>query len=201
MIVGLGNPGRKYSKTRHNLGFMVIDNLSSAYGIKVNRKGFDAIWGEGMIEREKVILVKPQTFMNLSGRAVKGIFKSRNFETSDLLVISDDMDLGIGRIRVRQRGGSAGHKGVKSIIDALGTDNFARIRIGIGKSGDREVAEEYVLSPFSKSESPIAKEAVQTAAEASVIIIKDGVAEAMNKYNARNPNPPSPPLIKGGKGD
>jgi PTH1 family peptidyl-tRNA hydrolase len=193
VIVGLGNPGRKYSKTRHNLGFMVIDKLSSAYGIKVNRKGFDAIWGEGMIEQEKVILVKPQTFMNLSGRTVKGIFKSRNFETSGLLVISDDMDLDIGRIRVRQRGSSGGHKGVKSIIDALGTDNFARIRIGIGKSGNREIAEEYVLRPFSKSDSPIAKEAVQTAAEAAVIIIKDGVAEAMNKYNTRNPkSDPSP---------
>lgn len=186
VIVGLGNPGRRYSKTRHNLGFMVIDKLVSIYRIELNRKGFDAIWGKGYIEGEKVILVKPQTFMNLSGNAVKIILNGHKAEFSDLLVIYDDMDLELGKIRVRPRGSPGGHKGIRSIINTIGTDQFSRIRIGIGRQENREEAETYVLSPFKKSEAPAANKAILRATEAVVTIIKDGVTAAMNKYNIRN---------------
>lgn len=189
VIVGLGNPGRKFSKTRHNLGFTVLDKIASLYRIKLNRKGFDAIWGEGLIEGEKVILVKPQTFMNLSGRSVKGILKDKGVEISDLLVLYDDMDLELGKIRVKQGGSAGGHKGIGSVIENLGTDHFTRIRIGIGRPMVKGGAEEYVLSPFSKSEIPIVTESIKRAAEAAVTIIKDGVTAAMNKYNTRNPIP------------
>ncbi len=108
VIIGLGNPGRSYSKTRHNLGFMVIDKLASECGIKLNRKGFYSIWSEGLIAGEKVILAKPQTFMNLSGKAVRSILKNLRAETSDLLIISDDMDIGLGKIKIRQKGSSGG---------------------------------------------------------------------------------------------
>jgi PTH1 family peptidyl-tRNA hydrolase len=187
VIAGLGNPGRRYSKTRHNLGFMVLDKLASIYGIKVNKKGFDSHWGEGFIEREKVILTKPQTFMNLSGKAVRSILKGKRMETSDLLILHDDMDIELGKIRIRNRGGSGGHRGLKSIIDVIGTDRFIRIRMGIGRPEDKEEAEAYVLSPFKKSETPIISEAILMAIQASVTVVKDGVIEAMNKYNKRNP--------------
>jgi len=192
VIVGLGNPGRRYSKTRHNLGFMVLDRLASIYDIKLNRKGFDSEWGEGYIEGEKVILMKPQTFMNLSGKAVKGMLKKEKAESSDLLIFYDDMDLRLGKIRIRTRGGAGGHKGVRSIIDNLGTDNFIRVRIGIGRPEDNKdaepctircMAEDYVLSPFKKSEMPLVKEMMLRAVEAGIMIIKDGITSAMNKYN------------------
>lgn len=186
VIVGLGNPGRRYSKTRHNLGFMVLDKLASIYNIELNKRGFDSIWGEGYIEGEKVILIKPQTFMNLSGKAVEGILKGKKAESSDLLIFCDDMDLEPGKIRIRIRGGSGGHKGLRSIIDNIGTDNFPRIRIGIGRPEDDRDAEDYVLSPFRKPEVPVVEEAILRAAEAAVMIIKDGITAAMNKYNKRN---------------
>lgn len=186
VIVGLGNPGRSYSKSRHNLGFMVIDKLASECGIKLNRKGFYSIWSRGLIVGEKVILAKPQTFMNLSGKAVRSILKGLRAETSDLLIISDDMDIGLGKIRIRHKGSSGGHKGIQSVIDAIGTDRFIRLRIGIGKPEDKEETESYVLRPFKKTEIPSATGAVHVAAEATVTIIKDGITAAMNKYNTRN---------------
>ncbi len=186
VIIGLGNPGRSYSKTRHNLGFMVIDKLASECGIKLNRKGFYSIWSEGLIVGEKVILAKPQTFMNLSGKAVRSILKNLRAETSDLLIISDDMDIGLGKIKIRQKGSSGGHKGIKSVIDAIGTDRFIRLRIGIGKPENKEETESYVLRSFKKTEIPSATESVHMAAEATVTIIKDGVTAAMNRFNIKN---------------
>lgn len=182
VIIGLGNPGRRFKNTRHNLGFMVIDKLAGIYNIKMNKKGFDAIWGEGEIGGEKVFLAKPQTFMNLSGKAVNSILKGLKVNHSNLLILHDDMDLGLSRIRIRQGGGSGGHKGVKSVIDTLGTDQFIRIRIGIGRpiGGD---AEDYVLSGFSGAELPRVTETILRASQAVVAVIKEGVATAMNKYN------------------
>lgn len=187
VIVGLGNPGRKYSMTRHNLGFMVLDEIASSYDIKLDRKNYEALLGEGFIEGERVILAKPQTYMNLSGRSVAGILKGKKADVSDLIVISDDMDLATGKIRMRNSGSSGGHKGIKSIIDSLSTDNFIRIRMGIGRPDSGEEAEDYVLSPFSKSEAPVVADVINIGINAVVAIIKGGVTSAMNRYHKKNP--------------
>lgn len=186
VIVGLGNPGRKYSKTRHNLGFMVIDDIASSYNIRIDRKGFDALWGEGFIEGEKVILVKPQTYMNLSGKSVSRILKGNKADVSDLIIIADDMDLGLGKIRIRSRGSAGGHKGLKSTIDYIGNVNFIRIRMGIGRPECDEEAEDYVLSPFKKSETSVVTEMMSSAVNAVTTIIKYGITLAMNRFNTRN---------------
>lgn len=134
IIVGLGNPGKEYEKTRHNAGFLVLDDVSKALGITIKTKKFKALIGEGFVRTEKVILVKPQTFMNLSGESVRAVMNYYNADIEDLLIISDDMDLAVGNIRLRIKGSSGGQKGIKSIIDALQTQEFLRLKVGIGKS-------------------------------------------------------------------
>ena len=188
VIVGLGNPGRRYSKTRHNLGFTVLDKLAVTYGIELNKKKFNSLCGEGFIDGEKVMLAKPQTFMNLSGRSVAGILKGKKAEVSDLIIISDDMDLAHGKIRIRSRGSAGGHKGLKSIIDSIGTDSFIRIRMGIGRPENDEESEDYVLSPFRKTEAPVVADMVDASIHAVITIIRDGITSAMNRYNTRNPH-------------
>jgi len=184
LIVGLGNPGNKYADTRHNVGFMVIDYLSHVLGIKVETLKFKSIIGEGLVGTEKVILAKPQTYMNLSGEAVFDIFQWYKMDVEDILVVYDDMDLPLGRLRLRMKGSAGGHNGMKSIIYLLGSDAFPRLRIGIGRPTNlRMETVDYVLGKFSKEEYPLVEDAVKKAGEAVDIFLKDGIEKAMNQVN------------------
>lgn len=185
LIVGLGNPGTKYKNTRHNIGFMAVDRVAEAHSIKCSKVDFKSQWGKGVIEGKDVILVKPQTFMNLSGVAVNAMSEYFSLELKDILVIYDDVDLNLGSIRIRLRGGSGGHKGLESIIEHLGTSNFPRIRLGIGRPKDKmqgDVAD-YVLSSFKSDEKDVLEQILNTASEAVEAILKHGIEKAMNKYN------------------
>ncbi|MBI3755334.1 MAG: aminoacyl-tRNA hydrolase [Deltaproteobacteria bacterium] len=185
LIIGLGNPGTKYKNTRHNIGFMAIDSLAEANSIKLNKKDFESLWGKGSINDKEVVLLKPQTYMNLSGEAVQAISGYFHIEPKDVLVVYDDIDLEFGIVRIRPNGGSGGHRGMQSIIEHLGTNEFPRIRLGIGrpeKQVQGDVAD-YVLSSFDSDEKDILKEILNTAKDAVDAIVKDGIEKAMNKFN------------------
>jgi len=182
VIVGLGNPGKKYAHTRHNVGFDVIDRLSATYQIKVDKIKFKSLIGEGTIGSEKVLLVKPQTFMNLSGEAVMQIVNYYKVPAEELIVIYDDIDTDVGKLRIRKKGSAGTHNGMKNIIYLLQTDLFPRVRIGIGKPefGDLK---DYVLRRFGKSEETTLDEMLSRAADATATIIKEGSDFAMNRFN------------------
>ena len=195
LIIGLGNPGKRYEDTRHNIGFMAVDYLSGANSIKCSNLDFNSRWGRGIICEREVILAKPQTFMNLSGKAVKVLSGFFHKESEDIIVIYDDIDLELGTIRIRAKGSSGGHRGMESIIEQLGTKNFPRIRLGIGRPRDErqeargkrsevDVAE-YVLSPFSKEEKATLKQVLEMIKDAVDIIVKDGIEKAMNRFNKK----------------
>ncbi|MDO8585689.1 MAG: aminoacyl-tRNA hydrolase [Armatimonadota bacterium] len=181
LIVGIGNPGRRYARTRHNVGFDVIDLLAKAHHIRVLRRCCRALIGQGVVAGQEVVMVKPQTYVNLSGGAVAELARRYGAGTEDVLVIVDDADLPVGRIRIRTGGSSGGHKGLKSIIDHLRTQEFPRIRIGIGTM--RGDAVDYVLSKFSRADQPLIRSAMRTAAEAVEMLLAEGIEPAMNKYN------------------
>jgi PTH1 family peptidyl-tRNA hydrolase len=192
IIVGLGNPGKKFEKTRHNLGFMVLDRFArkNKFPKFEMRKEFLAMVSEKKIEKEKIILAKPQTFMNNSGLAVKRILeklRTSNIEplTSNLLVIHDDLDISFGKIKISFGRGSAGHKGVQSIIDEIGTKDFVRFRIGIGTANNKAASnkEDFVLQKFSKKEEKVLKEIFEMACQAIKMAIKEGVEKAMSEFN------------------
>ncbi len=183
LIVGLGNPGAEYARTRHNIGFMLIDRLAEAYSIKSSKKGFSSTWGRGRIDGEEVVLAKPDTYMNLSGTAVRALMKGFDIEISKLLIICDDCELPHGRIRIRKKGGSGGQKGLASTIELVGTKDFSRLRMGIGAPDWKELSD-YVLSPFSKAEQDGLEEMLHQGSEAVLSFIKEGPDYAMNKYNA-----------------
>ncbi len=183
VIAGLGNPGRNYKDTRHNAGFMVIDYMARQNGIKVRSFKYKARTGTGRIDREKILLLKPRTYMNLSGISVEECLKGQKVEPARLVVIHDDMDLPAGRIKVKAGGGSGGHKGIDSIIKYLGTDEFARVRFGIGKPVDKEETVDYVLSPFSPSEREELENALEKGARAALCVVFEGADAAMNKFN------------------
>ena len=187
LIVGLGNPGKDYEGTRHNVGYMAIDVLAKRHHIFVKARRNRAQVGEGTIGDEKVILAKPLTFVNLSGEAVSGLIRRYRLNLEDVIVITDDVNLPVGRLRVRASGSAGGHKGLKSIILSLGTQDFVRIRIGIG-APDRGMVD-YVLSRFTREERPIIKQAVTRAADAVEAILTSGIEQAMNEFNA----PPAAP--------
>jgi len=183
IVVGLGNPGDEYVDTRHNAGFKVIDLLSRALDIKVRKKKFGAIFGKGELEYcQKLILLKPWEFMNRSGQAVATAMGFYRVSLSDLLVISDDMALEPGRIRIRCRGSSGGHNGLADIIEKLGTEEFGRLRMGIGQSG-RRAAEDYVLDKPAEPEAAVLNEAIESAKEAVLWWAEHGIESAMNKFN------------------
>lgn len=182
-IVGLGNPGIQYVHTRHNVGFMVIDRLSETWGIPVNRHKWDAETGEGRIRGEKVILCKPQTYMNRSGLAVRSICDYFKITIDNLVVIYDDLDLSPGQIRLRLKGGAGGHNGMKSIIHHLGTDEFKRIRIGIGRPDASYSVTDYVLQPFAKHEEEPIAAALERAVKATNCWTDSTFLQAMNRYN------------------
>lgn len=184
IIAGLGNPGFRYRKTRHNAGFMVIDALSKKYGISVKKKGFKGIYGIGRIEAQEVLLFRPMTYMNLSGEAVKAVFSSKSADKSDLLVVSDDIDLPLGRIRIRGKGSSGGHNGLGSISEQIGSD-FARLRLGVGRDdGIKGDAAGFVLSSFPRKERPELERVLLVAMECVEVWLRKGVKDAMNQYNA-----------------
>lgn len=181
LIVGLGNPGKSYSKTRHNIGFMVIDALSSKYSFPLKDKSKNFICGRGCINGKDIILLKPLTLMNRSGIAVKeALRKYTNIE--NLIVIHDDLDLATGILRIKKNGSAGGHRGIESVIGVIGTKDFLRLKLGISRS-DRISSEEYVLSPFDKHERPIIKKTIEKAVDAIVTILEKGVACAQNKFH------------------
>ncbi len=183
LVVGLGNPGNKYENTRHNVGFHAIDYLSERHNIKLTKIGYKAIYGEGFIDGTRVILLKPQTFMNLSGESVREIVIWYKIPLERLIVIYDDIDLEPGKIRVRPKGSSGSHNGMKSIIYQLQEQNFPRIRIGIGRPPEKWDLADYVLSKFPKEDWEIIFNSIEKAAEAAIMVTKSGPEKAMNYYN------------------
>lgn len=181
LIVGLGNPGREYERTRHNAGFMLVDLLAAQAGIKFEKKG-KGLWGKGRYAGEDVVLLKPQTFMNLSGEAVSEVRAFYKIPAASMIVAYDDCDLPLGRLRVRKDGGSGGHRGVNSIISSLGSRDFPRIRLGVGRPPHNDTAG-YVLSPFAKEELVALDEMLHRAAESVELLITGGIDQAMNKFN------------------
>ena len=183
LLVGLGNPGTRYEKTRHNLGFMLVDRLAREFQTSVKREECRALVGRAEIENQSVELVKPQTFMNLSGESVACFLKKTNRSSKKLIVISDDLALPLGSIRLRARGSAGGHNGLKSIIACLGTDEFIRLRIGIQPEHQLRDTKDYVLENFSKTDSEKVEEVLQHSAEAIRAVISDGVEKAMARFN------------------
>jgi len=184
LIVGLGNPGKKYENTRHNIGFMVIDELLNRYGWELNKTKFNGKYAMELLEREKVILLKPQTYMNLSGESIRPLMDYYQINSGDVTVIFDDLDLPTGKIRLRQKGGHGGHNGVRSIIDHLGTKEFKRIRIGIGRPDHQVPVIDYVLGKFPKDQQENVQMSITNAADACEAWAKENpFAEVMNQYN------------------
>ena len=187
LIVGLGNPGIEYQFTPHNLGFLTIDRIANGLGIEVRNRQCRALTARATIAGEPAFLAKPETYMNLSGLSVRELVAEHQVDvTRDLIVIYDELDLPLGAIRIRQRGSSAGHNGMESILGALGTDEFLRIRLGIAP--DRRVADsvKFVLTPFRKAQEKVVDEVLDTAVQAVEVILKEGPAAAMNRFNRKN---------------
>lgn len=182
LIVGLGNPGQAYVETRHNAGFWVVEELASGAGLKFRRHG-EAATTHGRVAGHAATLAKPQAFMNRSGPVIAALIDDLALDLSDVIVVHDDLDLDPGRLRVKSRGGPGGHNGVLSIIDALGSDRFARLKIGVGRPPAGEDPAEYVLAPVPGGERPVFDEAVQQAVEALECWIAEGVMTAMNRFN------------------
>lgn len=183
LIVGLGNPEADYARTRHNMGFDVINKLSEKFEIKVNKSKYKAEYGTGTINGEKVVLVKPQTYMNLSGEAIQEFVNFYKVENQDLIIIYDDIDTTPGTIRIRKTGGPGTHNGMKSVVNCLGTIEFTRIRVGIGNPEFKNDMINYVIGHVADQEYKILQEGVVIATEAVEEIIKNGVDIAMNKFN------------------
>jgi PTH1 family peptidyl-tRNA hydrolase len=184
MVVGLGNPGPRYRKTRHNVGFMVAEELLRRARVAEDRVAAMSLVATARIGDEEVLVLRPQTFMNLSGQAVAQAARRRGIEASEIVLVYDDADLELGRIRLRPGGSPAGHKGVMSVVEALGTREVPRVRLGIGKD-DGELAER-VLRPFTKAELPVVEQMVQEGADAVVAVVVRGLKDAMNTYNRRD---------------
>jgi PTH1 family peptidyl-tRNA hydrolase len=182
VVVGIGNPGKRYEQTRHNLGARVVDRLAADHGVAVRRRRFDALVGEGPIAGGRVLLVKPQTYVNLSGSAVAPLLRWHRGSPEDLLVVCDDLSLEPGQLRLRRSGSSGGHNGLQSIIECLGTDRFARLRIGIGRGRGAD-AVAHVLGRFEPEEDALVAPALEAAAEAVVLWLEQGAEAAMNRFN------------------
>src|SRR5436190_7563571 len=183
LIVGLGNPGAEYSQTRHNLGFMLIDKLATEVGATVKRSECRSLVGNALIEDQRVLLVKPQTYMNLSGEAVGCLTKKYELQADSLIVISDDLALPFGSSRLRQRGSAGGHNGLKSLIGVLGTDEFVRLRIGIQPEHPLSDAKRFVLDEFTRTEKDGLPEILERGAKALRSLLGDGIAKAMSLHN------------------
>ena len=186
LIVGLGNPGIEYQFTPHNLGFLTIDRLADQCGVEVRNRHCGALTARAVIGSEPVLLAKPETYMNLSGMSVRELVEEHQVKPeADLIVIYDELDLPFGAIRIRQRGSSAGHNGMESVIGALGTQEFLRIRLGVAPERKVSDGAKYVLTPFRKGQLKTVDETLETAAEAVNVIVKEGPAKAMNRFNRK----------------
>ncbi len=183
LIVGLGNPEQDYSGTRHNIGFDTVNKLSKQYNIEVNKKKFKGLYGTGIIENEKTIILKPQTYMNLSGESIKEIMDFYKLKEENLIVIYDDMDIELGVVKIRKTGGAGTHNGMKSVVENVGTTNFTKIRIGIGTPENKSDLINYVIGYVPEEEKEILDKSTTIAKNAIIEIIKNGVDIAMNKYN------------------
>ena len=185
LVVGLGNPGKTYEHTRHNIGFMVVDRLAGAHSITVTGKRFFSLWGKGDIAGHKVILAKPQAFMNRSGQGVHALMAYFKLAVKDLLVIHDDLDVDLGRIKIVHGGGDGGHRGVQSIHQALGQDRYARVKVGIGRPRFGEAVENYVLSPWYEDQRGDIVSMIDSAAAAATAILTHGLERAMTNFNSK----------------
>lgn len=185
VIVGLGNPGPKYKDTRHNVGFEVVDEVAKQLGVRVEKERWQAQTGEGVVAGQKVLLVKPLTFMNLSGASVSQIVKFYQDLNvgSDLIVVYDDMDFPVGHLRLRENGSAGGHNGMKSIIQSIGTSDFPRVRVGIGRPDPERTVIDHVLTPFHKADRPLVQRVTERAADAALFACEHGFALAMNRFN------------------
>ena len=186
LIAGLGNPTREYEKTRHNVGFEAIDILADKAGTTVTEKKHKALYGKGYIGGQKVILAKPQTYMNLSGESIREIADFYKIEPENIIILCDDINLSEGQLRIRLKGSAGGHNGLKNIISHLGTQEFPRIRIGVGEKPRGMDLADYVLGRFPKEQQAVMEEAYRDAAEAACMMIEDGADAAMNQYNRKN---------------
>lgn len=182
-IVGLGNPGMSYQGTRHNVGFMVVDELADRWGIKLNQSKFKGLAGEGNVQGTKVILLKPMTYMNLSGESVRALMDFYKADLADGLIIYDDLDTELGRIRLRYQGSAGGHNGIKSIISHVGTQSFNRVRMGISRPQPGDIISDYVLSSFAKREQPLLKDMIAYACDSIEYALTHPFEETMGKFN------------------
>ena len=193
IIAGLGNPDRQYEGTRHNVGFDVIDRIAEKYNISVDVKKHRALLGKGVIEGQKVILAKPQTYMNLSGESIRSLVDYYKIDGEhELLVIYDDINLGVGQLRIREKGSAGGHNGIKNIIAHLGTQVFPRIRVGVGEKPSRYDLADYVLGHFSKAEKELMEEGYDHAVDAAGMILSGRIGDAMSEYNRKKKEEPRP---------
>ena len=186
IIAGLGNPDSKYENTRHNAGFRAIDELADKYGIEVTERKHRAYVGKGSIGGEKVLLMKPQTYMNLSGESIGAALRFYNEAPENLIVLCDDVYLDMGVLRIREKGSAGGHNGLKNIIQEIGSDAFKRVRIGVGKQPEKTDLINFVLSRFTKAEQETMAEAYKNAADAAAMIVTDGAYKAMNSFNGKS---------------
>ena len=184
LVIGLGNPGKKYERTRHNVGFLVVDYIASQNEVKIRAKRCNALVGEWSSRGEKVILAKPQVYMNRSGASVKALVREFNASPQDIVLVYDDLDLPFGRIRIRSRGSAGGHRGVASIIDSLAAAPFHRVRVGIGRPPEGMDSADYVLEPFSAQEVVDLADIVSRASQAVMCLLHDGSQKAMAQFNA-----------------
>lgn len=187
LVVGLGNPGSKYERTRHNLGFFIVDQIARQNRVAIEKDLCDALVGEWWCDSQRTLLAKPQAFMNRSGESVKGLLDHFHSTSDDLVVIHDDLDLAFGRIRIRPRGGAGGHRGVLSIMESLGGGQFYRVRVGIGRPPDGMDPTDFVLEPFTVEEYGQLDKLVARAAEAVITLLRDGGKQAMEQFNRAVP--------------
>ena len=186
LILGLGTPGKRYQKTRHNLGFCVLDSLAKKLKIDIKTKRYKSLMERGRVGRKKIVLAQSLTFMNNSGVAAASLVRGLEVSLKNLVVVCDDIDLSLGRIRIRKEGSSGGHKGLESVIQNLKSEDFPRLRMGIGRPPQGMNPKEYVLQNFTKEENLLIKKAIDRAGEALILLVEEGIIPAMNKYNMSN---------------
>lgn len=185
IVIGLGNPGKKYERTRHNAGFLAVDEIARDLRFSLSQEKYHAFVGKCRMGGEDALVAKPQTFMNESGRSVGAILRYTCAKAADLIVVHDELDLPLGTVRVKTGGGHGGHNGLRSIIEHIGTADFIRVRVGVGRPAPGRDAADYVLSPFTAEEREAAAEAIAKAAEAVKAVILDGLTRAMNEFNKK----------------
>lgn len=202
LIVGLGNPGREYAWTRHNLGFQVAAYLAEIWGLPLTRHSHDALWGQGRVGTAAVILAQPTTYMNLSGQAVSRLMSYFKLTPGDLVIIHDDLDVPQWRLKIVERGGPGGHRGIQDIIETLHTEEFLRVKMGIGRPHPGRPMEKYVLSPFPAEEAENVAQLIERAAQAVVTLLTEGLAPAQNRFHGEPMTEDEPAKMeKGEKGE